>query len=99
LIQNLSKTYIRELKSFKKRAGAKCPDRKRLTILWVYRAPMGLIYLSKMSRLLKVTHMWVIFSIKREGALGIFGKIIDGKKLCWQGPYDELLVIIGLNVF
>jgi len=54
--------------------------------------------------------MWVIFFSKRDSfyrcyiligiaTLGIFGKIIDGEKLCWQGPYDELFVIIGLNVF
>jgi hypothetical protein len=32
-------------------------------------------------------------------ALGIFRKIIDGGKLFWQGPYDNLFVIIELNVF
>ncbi len=67
-----------------------------------------------MSRLLKVTHLWVNFFNKKGrllysfyrcyiligiATLGIFGRIIDGEKLCWQGPYDELLVIIGLNVF
>ena len=57
-----------------------------------------------MSWLLKVTHMWVtFFNIKGRllysfhlchilpgiAIFVILGRIIDGKKLCWQGPYNE----------
>ena len=57
-----------------------------------------------MSWLLKVTHMWVTFFNKKGrllysfhlchilpgiATLVILGRIIDGKKLCWQGPYNE----------
>ena len=54
--------------------------------------------------------MWVIFFNEKGrrlysfhlrhilpgiATLVILGTIIDGKKLCWQGPYNKLLVIIG----
>jgi hypothetical protein len=57
-----------------------------------------------MSWLLKVAHLWVTFFNNKGrllysfylchilpgiATLVILGRIIDGEKLCWQGPYNE----------
>jgi hypothetical protein len=39
------------------------------------------------------------FSIKNEDCFRHFRENHRQGKLCWQGPYDEILVIIGFKCF